>query len=39
MVLFYFGISVEPAAADGGGGVNNKGGTGGVVNALHPIGP
>eukprot|EP00903_Cladosiphon_okamuranus_P016634 g15342.t1 len=39
MVVIYFGISVEPAEADGGGGVNDKGGTGGVVNALHPIGP
>lgn len=39
MVLFYFGIAVAPATRDGGGGDNNKGGTGGVVNALHPIGP
>lgn len=39
MVLFYFGIAVEPATGDGGAGVKNKGGNGGVVNALHPIGP
>lgn len=39
MVLFYFGIAVEPATGDGGGGVNNKGRNGGVGNALHPIGP
>eukprot|EP00752_Nemacystus_decipiens_P015939 g14245.t1 len=39
MVLFYFGISVEPATEDGRGEDKYKGGTGGVVNALHPIGP